>query len=447
MEAAAQPPPAGPRAAAGRLRALGPLALLLAVTGGAYAFSLGNGFTWDDEYVLLRNEAVHSLEDPARFFTDPATAASSPGLVSYRPLRTLAYAAMVRVFGLRALPFHLLNLALHLASVVLVFALLRRLRFSTDRALLVAALFALHPIQTEAVCSVTGLTDVLCAVLSLASLGLFARALDGPRRLPFAALAALALLAALASKEMALAVPLLAALVAWRSGAFAAAAPSRRFALAACAALALLAAGWALLRWSLMGQLGYGAGLPGGTVGRTLLMQAEALATYLRLLLVPWGQSVRHVSEVPLSAAEPRALAALLVAAALAAWTLDAVRRRPDEAFGLLWFWAALLPVSGLVPLRGDLMGERFLYLPMIGLALALVSLAARWTGRLSPRPLRALAALLLLALATLTAVRTRAWRDDLTLFESAVRVSPGSNAIRLNLAREYARRGRDDEA
>ena len=201
------------------------------------------------------------------------------------------------------------------------------------------------------------------------------------------------------------------------------------------------------LRFRLMGRLGYDADLPGGTVGRTALMQAEALAAYVRLLVFPSGLSVRHVIDVPLSAADPRVVRSLLVVAGLIVWLFLSLRRRSDEALGLAWFWLTLLPVMNVIPLPGDLMGERFLYLPMIGFALAVVTVAGRWLAPAPPALARSAGGLVLVALATATAARNRDWKDDLALFESAVRVSPTSNVVRFGLAGEYARSGRAEEA
>lgn len=441
VEPAPTPRPAEPDEGAVDLRLV---AALLALTLAAYFNSLPNGFAWDDTYVLVKNGAVQSLAHPARFFTDPSTCATKPEMVSYRPLRTLTWALVHEVAGLDPLAYHLVNVSFHLGSVGLLCALLPALRVPTGPALLVAGLFGVHPIQTEAVASVTGLTDVMSGFFYLASLLGFVRAVSGRRRAASFALCWLSFAGALASKEMALSLPLVAALVAVRLGA---PGQRRRRGVLLVAVLALTALGWMALRFRLMGRLGYDADLPGGTVGRTALMQAEALAAYVRLLLFPSGLSVRHVIDVPLSAAEPRVVLSLLVVAGLVAWLVLSVRRRADEALGLAWFWLTLIPVMNVIPLPGDLMGERFLYLPMIGFALAVVTVAGRWLASAPPALARWAAGLALVALATATAARNRDWKDDLTLFESAVRVSPTSNVVRFGLAGAYARSGRAEEA
>jgi tetratricopeptide (TPR) repeat protein len=178
-------------------------------------------------------------------------------------------------------------------------------------------------------------------------------------------------------------------------------------------------------------------------------MQADVLARYFRLLGWPVGLSVRHHVPVPVSFLEPRTVLSVVAILGVLVLFAAAGRRAPLVAFGIGWFFAALAPVMNVVPLPGAMMGERFCYVPMIGALVALVEgLRRTLPTRGRPRALAAGAgAALMAALAVTTFVRTRDWRDNVTLFEAAARVAPESNAVRINLIREYELRGRPDLA
>jgi protein O-mannosyl-transferase len=424
------------------------LLVLVAVTACAYAPTLANGFTWDDEYVLLRNEAVRDLSSLPRFFADATTSAAYGGLVVYRPLRTAAFALAYGAWGMAPLGYHLANLLLHLVNVLLVYAVARRILGGAERwALLAAALFAVHPIGSEAVAGVVGLGDLLSAAFLLGALRLHLEVERVERReLPRLAAVAALFAASLLSKETALVFPLLAGwhdLVLRRGHG-----PVGRRRLAYLAGLAAIGAGFLALRTAIIGGLNAGS-REGVTFGRTLWMQADVLARYLRLVAWPEGLSVRHSIPVPLSFFEPRTVLSVAAVLAVAGAAVLAWRRAPVVSFGIGWFFIGLAPVMNVVPLPGAMMGERFCYVPAIGLFLAAAGAVRAALGgeeRLGA-PARVGAAAVALALAVATFLRCREWRDNVTLFEAAVRVAPDSNVVRLNLVREYQARGLEDLA
>jgi tetratricopeptide (TPR) repeat protein len=444
-------PEAEPGGGAAGGRAGGAPAAWLALAAVAvHARSLSGGFVWDDVYVVVTNGPLHDLSNLGRFFLDPATYSSSPGLVVYRPLRVAVHALVWAAFGPAPLPFHALNVALHAANAALVLAVARRLTRSDLRAGAVAALFAVHPLATEAVANVAGLSDVMYAAFWLGALALHLRALERPAPSWRDALAPSALFVpALLSKELAITLPVLATVLHAARGRRAAGVEVGWGSFAVqVAPLYALAAGFFVLRSALVGGLGAGE-WEGGTFGRTMLMQADVLIRYLRLLVLPTGQSIRHCVEIPETTLALGALAPVAALAVLAAAALALRRRAPDVLAGLAWFFVCLLPVMNLVPLRGSMMGERFTYVAAIGAFLAASSplAAAEAAGERARRA--ALAACLAAAgvLAILTFRRLGDWKDDVTIFESAVAVCPSSNPVRMILVREYERMGRPAEA
>lgn len=414
------------------------LALLLAATAAAYAPAAGGDFHWDDEVAVLGNARVL---DPSRL---RAADFLPPALGRDRALTDLSFAAGRALLGPGNAGFVWTNVAVHLAAILLAWAVARAVlrRAGHPRAgplaLAAAALFALHPVQAEAVAFVAQRAESLASALYLAALLAWLSADEagpGGRRRGLAALGLLLAWAAVAAKGMALTLPLALLLLLVVTPAR----PLPRGAGRLLLAAPLLAA--AALAVSTVRGLGGGAGLDAGDLGpwRYLLTEAWVVVRYLGLVAWPAGLSVDHaVRESPgLSDPVTLACAALLLAAlGLGLWMAARAARRPPRplegpvAAGLLWFFLVLGPTSSLVPLN-DPMAEHRLYLPALGLFLAAVTGGDALLHRLlgparAPRAGLALAALALAALAVVLAGRARLWRDDLALWTDAARKAPG---------------------
>jgi hypothetical protein len=424
---------------------------LLALTAVAYINTLPNGFVWDDFLVLVDNDAVKDLSNLPRFFSEPSTSANSPALNHYRPLRTTVYSLAFQFFGSRPLGYHVLNLLLHMANVMLVLLLVSRLGSRPLVAGLVAAVFAVHPLTTEVVASVTGLGDLLFAFFYLVALLMHIGYVTGPRK-GWLRLALVygAFMLSLLSKELALSLPLAVLLVDLllartegrkRTGLDYAVYVSGLFGVAA---------GYLLIRGTLLGGLAPGE-YPGVTLLRTMAMQLVVLARYLQLIILPIGQSIRHVVPVPESYFEPLVVFSFLLVGGVAVLGVWSVKRDPHVSFGVGWFFVTLLPVMNIVPLPGSMMGERFCYLPLIGIVYAAAQFLPEKSPGISGSRAGIVSWLAVVAVLSvfliMTVRRNRDWRDNLTIFESAVKVSPGSNAVRLMLAGEYERLGRTQDA
>ena len=421
------------------------LALLLLLPALAYANAIGNGFIWDDFPVLTANPAVTSLENIPSFFTDPKTGANHPGLLYYRPLRTTLHALTYSVSEFNPVPYHLLNVALHLGNVLLTFLIWSRISARRHLAAAVALLFGVHPLTSEAVSSVTGLTDVLYVTFSLLAVWAHLNLSNRPRLMAPTVMVALAL--ALFSKESAAVVPLL---ILVHDALFGRPLQKRRY-LTYVAALVGLVLGFFLLRYSLIGAGALGE-YKGVTLPRTMLMQATVLARYLLFAVFPFGLSIRHTVPVPESFLTlPIVLSGFLLTAVLI-WAALKAKKKPLITFGIAWFFITLLPYMNLLPLPGAMMGERFCYFGLSGLLMALaVPLARSWKRFAEPFELNSSvlvpSLVIAIVIGTLTVYRNFDWRDNLSIFEAAAKVAPRSNAVHIMLIREYQSRGENNRA
>ncbi|MDX2169142.1 MAG: tetratricopeptide repeat protein [Deltaproteobacteria bacterium] len=392
---------------------------LLALTALAYGAGLSNQFVWDDRDHIVANPRLQS-------------ACGLLELVSreqgryYRPLIFVSYAAERRLWGLSPNRFHLTNLLLHLANVALLIAVARRSGGSDIAALTGAALFALHPIQSEAVAYISGRTDLLVVFGALLSCLVWLG--DGPPRRR-GVLAALAGGVAMLGKESGFAIVPLWLWLAWRSAA------SRAPLLAPGLLLATLLLAW---RAAVSGALAPadGLALPSLT---TLSGAGWAIVEYLHLLIWPATLQVDRLLPLP-SGGAANAVGLVVLASAIALAGHGARRR---DAIGMWTAWTAsfYLPAANLIAIypalagRALFMPEHNLYAPLAGLGLLVGLALARATARSTALRWAALAAILpiLLGLAARTSLRVQDWRSERELFGAAVTAGAGSPRVWFN--------------
>lgn len=137
--------------------------LLVALVLLAFGRTLQNGFAFDDFPFLVDNPFVRAPQRLADVFLDARTHTAAGHALTYRPLRTLLFAAEFRLFGERAELYHAVNLVLHAGVVLVVWRLARRLLMARF-ALLVAATLACHPLLSEVVASIKAQDDLVAAL-------------------------------------------------------------------------------------------------------------------------------------------------------------------------------------------------------------------------------------------------------------------------------------------
>jgi len=432
--------------------------VLLLVAAACYVPALGDDFHFDDEGAVVTNRYV---ADPGSSFGWHSFVPSS--LVLERPLTQATFALNRALAGLRPQAFVATNVAIHLAAAVLVWAFarltLRRSRHprADGIALCVAGVFALHPLQSQAVSYVSQRAESLASVLYVAALLLLLRAeetLPGRRGWVAVLGAAATFIAAFAAKPIALTLPAAYVLHAATVGGSAGATWRRRMSLIAPFLVSAIALAYSLVT-GLSGSAG--AGATAGTLGpwRYFLTEQEVLLRYLRLVLWPTGQTIDHLVRESPGLLDLRTVASLAVVAATisgALWLRWRAPRLPDApaarviALGIVWFFVLLAPTSSFVPLA-DPMFEHRTYLANVGVFMAaLVAgdlVLARVLAARANRARVAIAAALWCALAGALAVRNRVWSSDVALWTDAVAKTPESPRSQYNLGFALREAGR----
>ena len=432
--------------------------LIVAVlASGCYLNALSGPFLYDDPGDIVDNTLLRAPHRLPEVFTTPLRVRGNRRSF-YRPITVLTYWIDLRLYGPNPFGFHLENLLWHTATALLVLVLLRGLWPAEPlMAFGAAALFAVHPVHTEAVSWISGRSEILAAFFCLLAFLAHRRADSVAARASLWRITALAAwLVALGAKEMAATLPLLLLMTDallgrpskwWRPGHLA-----TRYGPYVVAGVAYVALRWSVLHRSGIGELHQAfKGAPLGVRGATML---KVGAAYVGRLLFPVNLNLdwrvphaRGLTDGPL----PLLALALLIGLLGLAW---AVRRTAQPvAWGILWSGLALLPVSNILPI-GEIGAERFLYFSSVGACAALGWVMTRGMRphteefRWAPQGLAGALVCAVLFLFTINTIeRNRDWLDGVLLWEKTVRQSPQSSRANRNLRIELRKKGRYDEA
>jgi tetratricopeptide (TPR) repeat protein len=370
------------------------------------------------------------------------------------PLTRLSWMLDAALFGVEPRAFHATSLALHCATAVLLLLALARSTGAPGRSAFVAGVFALHPLHVESVAWAAARKDVLSGLFF--ALGLLAHERlarsghPGPARAWRAARAACMALGILA-KPILVTFPIaLLLLDAWPLGLLRGTGERRRALLVAALrekaglfALALAAGAVTVVAQRAGGALQPLEAIP---LGERVANALVAVLAYLRLAIWPNELAVFYPHpRGTLPAWQPWAAAGVLVA--LTALAFRAWPRRGYLAVGWLWYLALLAPVIGIVQVGGQAMADRYTYLPLVGLAIAVAwGLCDLAPGVRARRALAAAALAALGAQGVATFRQVGVWRSTESLFGHALRVT-GPNAVaHVNLGLAAVRAGRLDE-
>ncbi len=430
------------KSAGTRLQAILLCSGMFGLTIFAFAGAMDCGYVFDDGVYIIDNVRLHQglTRDVA------AWAFTTFYAGNWHPLTWITLAADISIYRGNPSGLHLTNVMLHAANSVLLMLVLLTVTGSMWRSVLAAAVFAVHPLRVESVVWITERKDVLSLLFGLPAVwayAVYSRKLSAGWYM----LVALCLVLGLMAKPMIVTLPVLFLLLDYwplrRFGGSASKLPDRvsqhrssdtghessrirckplslvieklpLFALCAAASVVTFVA---QREW---GNVVQSVNLPSGMRAANA---AVSYLAYIRKMIWPSDLAVYYpFPEKGVSAWQAVLACAALLTATAAAWRLR--KSAPHLLVGWVWYLVAMLPVIGLVQVGSQAMADRYTYLPMVGLLIALV-----WSVP-EPRTLAgkaaagAAAAAVVAALTAQTRVVTTYWRNDATLFTRALEVT-----------------------
>jgi tetratricopeptide (TPR) repeat protein len=423
----------GPKSGEGQNRDLWIYLLLAGAIFAAYSQALHSEFvTYDDPDYVTANPHVRA----GLSWAGAAWAFTSSFAGNWFPLTWLSHMLDYQIYGPSSGWHHFTNLWIHALTTILWFVLLQRMTGARWRSAFVAFLFGLHPLHVESVAWVAERKDVLSALFWVLALWGYAAYVEHPGRVRY--LVALGLYClGLMAKPMLVTLPVVLLLLdIW---------PLRRgpkilekipfFAAAAAVSV---------VTWFVHASVGATASLqvipPLARVENSLV----SYAIYILDMIWPAGLAVFYPFPTG-----PLLIPAIFAAAALVAATVFAIRAlsdRPYLTIGWVWYVITLLPVIGLIQVGAQARADRYTYLPMIGISIALVWGASEALERW-PRVRSTAATGFCAACVVLTWVQVGYWRDSVSLYRHAIAVVSENYVAHYNLASVLAARGESAEA
>ncbi len=401
--------------------------MLLLVTIAVYANGLFSGFVWDDKHLVVEKQ---------EFFSHPGNALvilASPDVPLgarevppyYRPLDVLSYMLDHYFWGLHPFWYHLENLMLHAVVVCLFYLLLMEVFEDNLLAFVSALLFALYPVNTEAVDAIFNRNVLFCAAFSMASLLFLAKG-----GFKWTIMSLLSYFLALLSKEPALVLPLFLSSMRLAGGRF----KTKKTVLAGFFALTVV---YFMIRNLVLGVF-IAKHRMGFSLSRLKLI-AMVYFEHFRLFVFPFRLNALYTGRM-LSFTLFKAAVSVAGVALLLYFSLRKKTHAPVRS-GAQWILWGLLPVSNLVEIPSAPVAERYQYTIVFGFVLILGYLLEKAYQKKAIAGIMAIV-VLCFALGVRTFERNFVWRDDVSLFTSMIHSDPGDAIAYYNLGNYYGEKG-----
>ncbi len=437
--------------------------ILLILNTVAYWQVSKNEFTnYDDDVYVTQNPNVLSgLSSKSIHWAFTSTHASN-----WHPLTWISHMIDIEMFGLNPGPHHVINLLFHIANSILLFLVFKIMTGALRRSAFVAILFAIHPLHVESVAWIAERKDVLCAFFWLAAMYAYVRYTRKPNT-PRYILVLVFFTLGLFSKPMIVTLPF----------------------------VFLLMDYWPLKRLNIEGKRLSSTEVEDDAEGRDvtenrlnrlliekipffMLTAASCVITFvaqkkggavLTLSAIPMterignallsyvGYLLKMVFPNDLSCFYPRpvvfpawkVIGATLFLVLITVLSIKLAKKQRYIITGWLWYLGTLVPVIGLVQVGEQVMSDRYMYLPLVGIFVIISwGIPVIFKNLKNRKTVFGLAAIILVLIFTaMTWKQTSYWKDNISLFQHAIRVDPENYLAQNNLGLTMYERGRYAEA
>ncbi|MFH0753625.1 MAG: hypothetical protein V2A70_03565 [Candidatus Omnitrophota bacterium] len=409
-----------------------------------YANTLSFPFVQDDVFFIRLNPFIGRWDNILDVFLHPAGSLLRGQMCYYRPLLEVFYRLEYHVFGFWPFGFHLVNVTFHGFVAWLVYVLLRQVRCGGWTAFVLAVIFLVHPLQTEAVACVSGISNLMVGVLMLGALIQHIKS----RRLgkSYSWLSLFLAAASFLAKEQGLVLVALVALyeILYRKESWV----SRFRALFPFGMLAGFFLGWRAFLFP-----GFGSNVlsSGYELWLRFLSMPRVILTDLRLMV--WPADLHYYRSLDILAPSYGTwllLAGMLILGVVFFRRISRVRQR-TVLFGAGFALITVLPVLNIFPLINEyswiMVAEHFLYLPLAGVLLAAAGFLTGMASKAGQVWRVLITVVLVVILSVLTIRQNMFWRSEVVLFERTLAFEPGLGRVELLLAAAYARDRRFQDA
>lgn len=411
---------------------------------------------YDDDWLILDNHKIRSLENTARFFTEHTA-------TDYLPMKELSYALDYYFFGTKPAAYHLTDVLLYGLTVVFIFLFLMELSESWRFSAISSMIFLFHPLHAEVVNWASARKDSLSGLFFYASFYFFTRHLkrEDLKKSSIYLFSLLLFLLSLLSKPSVITAPILLLVMELtffnsnKKGLFPAGTLKRIIPFMAVSLFFTFITLNTAVEQDVVKE--YWKGSP----YVTFLTMITVIGDYMRLVLFPFNLCVRYQIDFQNHFLSSDVLINFLIIILILLSAFLLRKRNRWFFFGICWFFTGILPVSNIIPIA-ILKADRYIYLPSFGLIIIMafflteifsdirgdIGTQKLFSGKMQVKPfISGFAGIILILLALLTLSRSSDWKDGLTLWQDTIKKSPGDYLVLNNMGSTYKELGRYDEA
>lgn len=418
--------------------------LLITMTVAAYSNVMGFDFVNIDDPVYV----AENLHIQSGFTSDSLCWAFSDVYAGFwHPLTLLSLMLDYCLFGLNAGGYHLTNLILHMISSLLLFWLFKRMTDALWSSFFIAAFFALHPLHVESVVWIAERKDVLSAFFWMLTLCFYVHYAEKPGLVRYF-LVLLSFACGLMSKSMVLTLPVILILLDfWPLGRLNH--QSRTKTLGFIPLWQLKEKAPLFILSAIFSAATLHAQLPVKHIPLDLRLANAPISFVAYLSQIFWPLDLAVFYPFPAQFPAWKVLGSIILILIITFFVLRAAKRFPCLFVGWFWYAVTILPVLGIIQIGEFAMADRFTYLPSIGLSIMIA-----WGGTLmikTPAMRRRIlfpaGAVFLVSMSFLTFQQSGHWRDSVSLFEHALKVTRNNDLALNNLGKALIEKGRSEEA
>ena len=427
--------------------------IIFAVGFFVYGNTLINDLFWDDNDNIVNNIYIREWKYFPNYFSENLTAGVGTNSNYWRPLLLISYAVDYSVGKLSPSIYHFQNLLWHIFSAILIYLIFLRISKNKTVSILTSVLFLVHPLQVEAVSYAAGRADPMYTALMLLSF-LFFQKFQKSENIKTYSFSLFFFALSLLSKERAVVFPFIISAYLFLD-IYKEKVLSLKKKILLLSPYFFLALGYGILRltvlhFSAVFDLGQPNNIGASNFYYQTLAYLKGLTVYAKLLIWPAKLYMEKSVSTPNSffSFYPIFGAVLII---ISVWGIFvSVRKKKFFAFGLFWFFAALLPSLQIFPIQG-LLYEHWLYFPLIGLFFPISFFIVTNWEKTKIQTLKILIPFFVIAvifsLSIRTIIRNKDWSTAIEFYEKNISLGGFSSRVYTNLGMSYAETGKQNEA
>ena len=433
------------------------LIIIILLSLAAHNITLRNDFYFDDSHILINNSSIRSLKNIPRYFYDISTSSCDYNNYQYRPLVTLSFALNYAVCKLQPFGYHLVNLIIHIICGLLIFLIIRRItndsqKNLSEKSLLIGTIiatifFVVTPENVETINYCSARSSSIATLFYL--LGFFTYIYVKGKNWVKYGLVFMCMIFGLMAKDIAGTLPLLLIFYEYWFGDKQ---KSKRLKILWLLFLSII------LLYFLRGFLVVGGERMttqfSGNIFEKIATQSRAHLHYIRQFIFPNDFSIDPIGFGFSDLSDWKSLLSIFALIGFAIFIFSAKKKLPLLTFGLLWYFLALSPSSGIANTTQPINYHRP-YIALPGLCLVLAALIIHIEIYLSEKfkekyvnvGIIWLASVIIIWNIFLSKEQNKIWHDKEKLWETAVKYSPTSGRAHLNLGLEFMSKGKLQQA